>query len=199
MRAPASVVKESDIPNFANINTIGCFAFTSTNLKSFVCTSNLRSLDIFSFHVTSNAEIIDLSRGRFKVIPMRCFCFTNVSEIILPKTVTKICDASFATMPKLRAIVLYRKINIIEKNVFLECPQLKLIYYSGKTDFSNAGCFETIMNITVFVSYNYRGKTFCNVAVNKILVNDEIATCHYQRALLKQRNYILSLVFIVSY
>ena len=197
-RAPASVQSEADIPNIANIKTIGSFAFTSTNMKSFTCTSKLSTLNYYSFHAMHNVEKIDLSRGTFKTIPSYCFCLTDASEVLLPKTVTTIQRGSFEHMPNLKDLVCYKKIKTIESSSFNDCPQLKFIYYTGKTNFSSAGCIKAPMNVTVFVSYNYRGDTFCSFKFSKIMLYEDKFTCNCQRAMMMRRNYILSLVFTVT-
>ena len=197
LRAPVSVQKETDIPNFANIRSIGGFAFTTTNMKSFTCTSKLSSLDYYSFHAMHKVETIDLSRGTFKIIPWYCFCLTDASVVLLPKTVTEIQPGSFEHMPNLKSLVCYKKIKTIKSNSFNNCSQLSFIFYAGKTDFSTAGCIKTPMNVSIYVSPTYKGDTFCGFAFRKMMLYEGRVTCNCQRAMMR-RKYILSLILIVT-
>lgn len=90
VRAPAYVRRSSDIPNIQNIDTIGSFAFTSTDLQYFEATSKLSTIKIYSFHVTHNAIKVNLTLSQITVITSYSFSGCYAKEILLPGTVTKI-------------------------------------------------------------------------------------------------------------
>ena len=195
IRAPVSITKESDIPNFANLITIGEFALTTTNLKSFTCSSKMNYLTGNCFHATKNIVKVDLSKGRFKEIPTSCFCVSNVIEIILPVSIETISSQAFKSLKNLSNLVLLRRVRYISKTAFDNCPKLKFIIYKGKTDFSNVECFGVSVEPVVIVTKFYPSEFFCNTDVTKIKLEDIQVTCFKQRQIMQKRNYLL--VFIV--
>ena len=172
VRAPKSVETEKDIPNYANLRSIGRFAFTSTKLRSFSCTSKLNTLDEYSFHVTRFAVKIDLSLGRFRAITKYCFWHSYAKEILLPITVETISINAFNSLPNLTTLFCYRRIKSIDKSAFINCPNLKVLCYLGRYDFSNVECFENDINIEVKVSPIYPSNYFCKVNVSKVWIFD---------------------------
>ena len=197
-RAPTSVEREDDIPNFARLDAIGEFAFTSTNIQYFTSTSKIRSIGIYCFHVTRKAVKIDLSQGKIKEIPMFCFCTSNASEILLPRSVETVSENSFQNVENLSCLVLYKKVKDISINAFLNCPKLKIIYYAGKSNFESIECFGDGITADVFVSQYYPSTLFCKRKSNKMIIYEVHNTCKSPGNLMKRRNYLIAFIFIFT-
>ena len=167
IRAPKNVTSEKDIPNIAQITTIGRFAFTSTKLKRFKCTSKLNLLEDYAFHAIFSIIEVDLSLGTFSVIPQYCFCGCTATKISLPNTIKTIKTYSFYNAPYLRTLIIWKNAETIEVNAFQTCPNLKALYYAGSFDQSNVACIASDVKTNVHVTKNYSFSTFCHFNVSR--------------------------------
>ena len=167
IRAPAKITSEKDIPNIEQITSIGEFAFTSTKLKSFKCTSMLNSLDEFAFHALYDIVEVDLSIGTFSVIPQNCFFWCDAAKISLPHTVKTIKTEAFSEVHNLKTLIIYKNAETIEENAFHACPKLKSIYYLGTSDHSNIACISSDVKADVYVTKDYSFGAFCKFDVSK--------------------------------
>ena len=166
-RAPAKVTSEKDIPYIAQITSICKFAFTSTKLKRFKCTSKLNLLEDYAFHAIFSIVEVDLSLGTFTVIPKYCFYGCRATKISLPNTIKIIKTDAFYSASNLRNLIIWKNAEKIEVNAFRACPNLKAIYYAGSFDQSTVACIASDIKTDVHVTKNYSFATFCHFNVSR--------------------------------
>ena len=193
IRAPTKVISEKDIPNIAQITTIGKFAFTTTNLKRFKCTQKLNLLEEYAFHAMYKITEIDLSLGTLSVIPQKSFYGCTATKISLPNTIKTIKTNAFYSS-YFKMLIIWKNAETIEENAFNTCSNLKEIYYAGSFDQSNVACIASDVQAKVHVTNSYLFPTFCHFKVSRGWNGKMLSTiiCNSTRsAILKLFFYVL--------
>lgn len=74
----------------------------------------------------------------------------HVIEITISDGVTEICDNSFNGYTKLETVTIPASVSVLGNNLFVNCPNLKSIYFEGNAPKTKRQVFETTMQTTIY-------------------------------------------------
>lgn len=181
VRAPETMTRYTEIPNFVNLESIGRFAFTSTRITSFISTKKLSSLDIYAFHCTFCMKKVDLSLSSIDVIPENCFTSCSAREIILPYNIKKIELYGLYLSDNIKKLMISSSLRTLNKQAIYKCDALKEIHYFGQLNFTETEGIVLDKMPTVYVVPGYPYATFSDINVTNYNHKLNRNTCIQER------------------
>ena len=166
--APRYITYASDIHLINQLTTIGEYAFTTTNLITFVAPKTINVIETRAFHCVYLLTSIDLSLSNISSL---CYLLFNgcisVHTILLPSNLRHIPTNSIVSMPSLRVIYIYPYVEEIQEKSIVDCQMLKAICYYGNRDFSDIEIISGRQseNTQVFVTFMYPTTLFGKLPV----------------------------------
>ena len=196
IRAPITLTQYYQIPNFSNLETIGCCALTDVNLQSFKATEKLNELETLSFHALSSIKKVDLSQSNIETIPYNCFWGCHAKEIILPYKIKNINERGFYCAVKIKSIIISSSLQTLGNDVFLDCPNLKSILYFGQNNFSNVKGINLARTPTVYVVPGYQYASFSGINVTRYY--PKLSVCTFIKKPQRVSMNILPMIFLCT-
>lgn len=125
-----------ELPN--KLSAIGQNAFGNcSELTSVTVPDSVTELGIGAFECCYKLADVTLSNGltALNSSVLRC---TDIKSIVIPESVTQIGDGAFEICVKLESVELPPNVSFVGEWVFVDCPALKNVFYTAKSDISNA-------------------------------------------------------------
>lgn len=158
----------SDLTGDINLNIGGSLAATDIeNLASAVSavkTTSSASINLDLSEVTGITEFPAGSDGT-GTDPVNFYGCTNLYSIVLPETITKICDSAFMNCSSLASLTIPVSVKTIDTSVCRNCTNLTTIIYKG-----TVSEWEDTITFTRYNYWNYA------VPATKITCSDGTST-----------------------
>ena len=159
----------SDLSFFNEIESLGEFSLTTTQLKTFIATPKLREIEPRAFHALSHLYLIDLTYSNITFLPGEfVWSELTVKTIRLPAVLEEISENAIVSSNKLTTLIIYTNLKVLNPKAFNNCPLLRTIIFYGVNDFSGIEMSSGTTNIELIHVYTtklYQHKDFGQVPV----------------------------------
>ena len=154
IKVPNNISKCEEIPNFKHLTTIGTYAFTLCPLTQFIGEQSLKVIEDSAFHVLSYLTLIDITYTQVTSLPTNFVrTIPNLLFVKSPFVLNEIKSTAFVQVYKLKKIILFSHLQIIQDNIFKNCSSIISIIYYGITDFSQVNLVYGLTDPPLFQVY----------------------------------------------
>lgn len=123
-RSLKSITIPENIINIGDAAFQDCYSIETINFNAINCKS---AKSLYSFQSTSHLKKVTIGE-KVTRIPSGIFASTLLMNIVIPDNVISIDESAFYNMKKLESIILPRKLEYLDDNVFKGCQSLSTIF-----------------------------------------------------------------------
>lgn len=192
----------TEIPNMDLVNTIGEFAFAgSLAYTKFIGTKTLSVIENFGFHAANGLKHINLSICKINVIEYYTFrSIPSLSYLLLPFNTTTIKSSSIV-LNSIKTLIIPPSVTSIDNDAIMNCSSLKIVSYTGLTDFSRDGLILYCPIKEIRVTQHYPSSYFSSYLVLHNALEYtvmETTVCETYIRIPFDINFVMSSVFMTS-